>query len=82
MWLVVVMVKLILYKLFLTNTQVPRHGIAFANNSSANIKFAKSLLSKMVQWGRFLSSLLGPLLKIGLSLLRNVIKPLAKSVLV
>ena len=49
MWLVVVMVKLIPYKLFLTNTQVVRHGIAFANNSLANIKFAKSLLSKMVQ---------------------------------
>ena len=36
----------------------------------------------MIQWGGFLSRLLGPLLKTGLPLIKNVIKPLAKSVLV
>ena len=36
----------------------------------------------MTQSGRFLSRLLGPLLKIGLPLKKNVIKPLAKSVLI
>ena len=36
----------------------------------------------MTQSGRFLSRLLGPLLKIGLPLIKNVIKPLAKSVLI
>ena len=36
----------------------------------------------MVQSGGFLSRLLGPLLKTGLPLIKNVIKPLAKSVLI
>ena len=35
----------------------------------------------MIQSGGFLGSLLGPLLKTGLPLIKNVIKPLAKSVL-
>ena len=36
----------------------------------------------MIQSGGFLGRLLGPLLKIGLPLIKNVIKPLAKSVLI
>ena len=36
----------------------------------------------MIQSGRFLSRLLGPLLKTGLTLTQNLIKPLAKSVLI
>ena len=36
----------------------------------------------MIQLGAFLSRLLGPLLKTGLPLVKNVIKPLAKSVLI
>ena len=36
----------------------------------------------MIQSGGFLGWLLGPLLKTGLSLTKNVIKPLAKSVLI
>ena len=36
----------------------------------------------MIQSGGFLSRLLGPLLKIGLPLMKSVIKPLAKSVLI
>ena len=36
----------------------------------------------MIQSGGFLGSLLGPLLKTGLPLIKNVIKPLAKGVLV
>ena len=36
----------------------------------------------MTQSGGFLSRLLGPLLKTGLPLITNVIKPLAKSVLI
>ena len=39
-------------------------------------------LSKMIQSGGFLGKLLGPLLKTGLPLIKNVIKPLAKSVLI
>ena len=36
----------------------------------------------MILLGEFLVRLLGPLLKIGLPLIKNVIKPLAKSVLI
>ena len=36
----------------------------------------------MIQPGGFLGRLLGPLLKTGLPLIKNVIKPLAKSVLI
>ena len=36
----------------------------------------------MIQSGRFLGILLGPLLKAGLTLMKNVIKALAKSVLI
>ena len=42
----------------------------------------KTQLSKMIQSGGFLGRLLGPLLKTGLPLIKNVIKPLAKSVLI
>ena len=35
-----------------------------------------------MQSGRFLGRLLGPLLKIGLPLMKNVIKPLAKNLLI
>ena len=36
----------------------------------------------MIQLGGFLGRLLGPLLKTGLQLIKNVVKPLAKSVLI
>ena len=36
----------------------------------------------MIQSGEFLGRLLGPLLKTGLPLIKNVIKPFAKSVLI
>ena len=70
------------HKLLLTNTQVSNLRKAFANNSSANIKLSKTQLSKMMQSRGFLGRLLGPLLKTGLPLMSNVIKPLAKSVLI
>ena len=70
------------HELLLTNRQVSSIRKAFANNSSVDIKFSKAQLSKMIQSGGFLSKLLGPLLKTGLSLIKNVIKPLAKSVLI
>ena len=46
------------------------------------MKLSKTQLSKMIQSGGFLGRLLGPLLKTGLTLIKNVIKPLAKSVLI
>ena len=46
------------------------------------IQELKIQVSKMIQLGRFLGRLLGPLLKTGLPIIKNVIKPLAKSVLI
>ena len=70
------------HKLLLTNKQVTNLRKAFANKSSTDIKLSKTQLSKMVQSGGFLGSLLGLLLKTGLPLIKNVIKALAKSVLI
>ena len=70
------------HQLLLTNTQVSNLRKAFANNSSANIKLSNTQLSKMIQSGGFLGRLLDQLLKTGLPLISNVIKPLAKSVLI
>ena len=58
------------HKLLLTNRQIANLCKAFTNNS------------KMTQSRGFLGRLLGPLLKTGLPLIKNVIKPLAKSVLI
>ena len=69
-------------KLLLTNRQVSNLHKAFANHLSADIKLSKTQLSKMIQSGGFLGRLLGPLLKAGLPLIKNVIKPLAKNVLI
>ena len=71
-----------LHKLWLTNTQVSRLCKAFANGSSANTTLSKTQLHKIRQSGGFLSRLLGPLLKTGLPLIGNILKPLAKSVLI
>ena len=70
------------HELLLTNRQVANLHKGFAKNTSTDIKLSKTRLSKMIQSGGFLSKLLGPLLKTGLPLMKSVIKPLAKSVLV
>ena len=70
------------HKLLLTNTQVLKVQKAFANNYLANIKLSKTQLHKIVQSGGFLGRPLGPLLKTGLLLIGNILKPLAKSVLI
>ena len=49
---------------------------------STDIKLSKAQISKIIQSGGFLSKLLGPLLKTGLPIIKNVIKRLAKSVLI
>ena len=69
------------HQLLLTNRQVANIRKAFANNSSIDIKLSKTQLSKMIQSGGFLGRLLGPLLKTGLPLMKNIIKPLPQSVL-
>ena len=70
------------HKLLLTNRQIENLRKAFPNYLSTDIKLSKTQISKMIQSGGFLSRLLGPLLKTGLPLMKNVIKPLAKSVLI
>ena len=70
------------HELLLTNRQVANIRKAFAKNTSADIKLSKTQLSKMIQSGIFLGRLSGPLLKTGLPLMKSVIEPLAKSVLV
>ena len=70
------------HKLLLTKRQVSNLRKAFANHSSTDIKLSKTQLSNMIKSVGFLGRLLGPLLKAGLPLIKNVIKPLAKSVLI
>ena len=70
------------HKLFLTNRQVLNLCKAFANHSSTDIKLSKTQLFKMIQSGGCLGRLLVPLLKTRLPLIKIVIKPLAKSLLI
>ena len=70
------------HKLLLTNRQVANLRKAFANYLSTDIKLSKTQLSKMMQSGGFLGRHLGPLLKTGLPLVKNVIKPLSTRILV
>ena len=74
------------HKLLLPNRQVSNLRKASANYLSTDIKILKTQLTKMVQsegfLGRFLGRFLGPLLKTVLPLIKIVIKPLAKSVLI
>ena len=70
------------HKLLSANRQVANLCKAFANYTSTDIKLSKTQLSKMLQSGGFLGRPLGPLLKTGLPLIKNVTKPLAKSILV
>ena len=77
------MIKLIFtHELLLTERQFSSICKAFANNSSVDTKFSKTQLSKMIESGEFLGKLLGNLLKTGLPLIKKVITPLAKSVLI
>ena len=70
-----------LNELLLTDRQVSATRKVFSSNSLADIKFSKTFLSKMIQSGGFLGKLFGPLLKSGLPLIKNVIKPLTKIIL-
>ena len=69
-------------KLLLTNRQVENLRKTFPNKSSTVINFSKTQLSKMVQSGGFFGRLLCPLIRTRLPLIKNVIKPLAKSDLI
>ena len=70
------------YKLLFTNTQASRLCKAFANNYSANKKLSTTQIHKIGQSEGFLGRLLGSLIKTRLPLIANILKPLAKSVLI
>ena len=68
--------------MLLTTRQTNKLRNAIENNMSTNIKLSKAQISRITQSGGFLGKLLGPLLKTGLPLIKNIIKPLAKIVLI
>ena len=70
------------HNLLLSSRQVANHCKSFATYLSTDIKLSKTHLSKMIQSGRFLGKIPGLLLKTGLPLMENVIKPSAKGVLI
>ena len=69
-------------QLLLTTKKTTKLRNAIESNLSTDLKLSKGQISKIIQSGEFLGKLLGSLLKIGLPLIKNVIKPLAKSVLI
>ena len=62
------------HELLLTTRQTTKLRNAIENNMSTNIKLSKAQISKIIQSGRFLGKLLGPLLKTELPLLKSVLK--------
>ena len=70
------------HELLLTTRQKTKVRNAFNNNTSTDLKLSKARISKILKSGGLFGRLLGPLLKTGLPLIKNVIKPLAKSVLI
>ena len=65
------------HELLLTNRQNANIRKAFANHSSTDTKFSKTQLSKIIQSGGFLGNslgkLAGPLMKVAMSLAKNVL---------
>ena len=67
-------------ELLLTTRQKPKLRNAFNNNMSTDRNFSKTQISKTVQSGEFLGSLLsklaGPLMKVAVPLAKNILAPL------
>ena len=68
------------HKLFLTTRQNTKLRNALNNNSATDIKLNKAQMKKIIQsvgfLGKLLSKLAGPLMKVVLSLVKNVLAPL------
>ena len=66
--------------LLLTTRQKAKLRNAFNNNMSSDLKLSKAHISKIIQSGGFLGSLLsklaGPLMKVAIPLAKNVLTPL------
>ena len=65
------------HELLLTTRQKTKARNAFNNNMSTHLNFSKAQISKIIQCGGFLGSLLskltGPLMKIAIPLAKNVL---------
>ena len=68
------------HELLLTTRQKTKSRNAFSNNMSTDLKLSKAQISKILQSGGFLESLLsklaGPLMKVAIPLAKNVLAPL------
>ena len=68
------------HELLLTRTQKTMLRNAFNNNMSTDLKLSKVQISKIIQSGGFLGSLLsklaGPLMKVAVPLAKNILAPL------
>ena len=68
------------HELLLTTRQKTKLRNAFNNNTSTDLKLCKARISKIIQSGGFLGSLLsklaGSLMKVTVPLVRNVLVPL------
>ena len=68
------------HELLLTTRQKTKLRNAFNNNISTDLKLSKAQISKIIQSGGFLGSLLsklaGPLMKVAIPLAKNVLAPL------
>ena len=68
------------HELLLTTRQKTKLRSAFINNTSTDIKLSKAQITKIIQSGGFLGSLLsklaGPLMKVAVPLAKNILAPL------
>ena len=68
------------HELLLTTRQTTKLRNAINNNMSTDIKLSKAQIKKIIQSGGYLGSLLsqvaGPLMKVGMPLIKNVLAPL------
>ena len=68
------------HELLLTTRQTTKLRNAIENNMSTNMKLSKAQISKVIQSGGFLVSLLskiaGPLMKVAVPLAKNILAPL------
>ena len=67
------------HELLLNTRQKTKLRTAFENNMSTDIKLSKAEISKIIQSGGFLGSLLsksaGPLMKVAVPLAKNILAP-------
>ena len=68
------------HELLLTTRQKTKPRNAFNNNMSTDLKLSKAQISKIIQSGGFLGSLIsklaGPLMKVAIPLAKNILAPL------